>query len=56
MKIVLVIVTDHKEFRDYDREKTGNNMRSKVIVDARQMPELTELRRLGFVYGGIGYL
>lgn len=52
----LVIVTDHKEFREYDWKKIGNKMRSKVIVDGRQALEPAEVRRLGFVHRGIGYL
>lgn len=52
----LVIVTDHKEFREYDWQKIGNKMRSKVIVDGRQVLEPAEVKRLGFVYRGIGHL
>ena len=52
----LVIVTDHKEFREYDWRKIGNKMRSKVIVDGRQVLEPAEVKRLGFVYMGIGHL
>ena len=50
----LVIVTDHKEFREYDWQKIGNKMRSKVIVDGRQVLEPAKVKRLGFVYRGIG--
>jgi len=31
-------------------------MRSKVIVDGRHVLEPAEVKRLGFVYRGIGYL
>jgi len=51
----LVIVTDHKEFKEYDWQKIGNKMRSKVIVDGRQVIEPNKVRKLGFVYKGIGY-
>ena len=51
----LVIVTDHKEFREYDWQKIGNKMRSKVIVDGRQVVDPARVRNLGFVYKGIGY-
>lgn len=51
----LVIVTDHKEFKEYDWQKIGNKMRSKVIVDGRQIVEPEKARRLGFIYMGIGY-
>jgi len=52
----LVIVTDHKEFREYAWQKIGNKMRSKVIVDGRQVLEPAEVKRLGFVYRGIGHV
>lgn len=50
----LVIVTDHKEFREYEWQKIGNKMRSKLIVDGRQIAAPEEIRRLGFIYKGIG--
>jgi nucleotide sugar dehydrogenase len=52
----LVIVTDHKEFREYDWQKIGNKMRSKVIVDGREIVEPKKVRKFGFVYRGVGYL
>lgn len=51
----LVIVTDHKEFREHDWQKIGGEMRSKVIVDGRQIIEPEKAKRLGFIYKGIGY-
>lgn len=51
----LVIVTDHKEFREYDWQKIAGKMRSKIIVDGRQIIEPEKARRLGFVYRGIGH-
>ena len=50
----LVIITDHKEYREYDWVKIGRNMRKKVIVDGRQIVEPEKVRELGFVYKGIG--
>jgi UDP-N-acetyl-D-mannosaminuronic acid dehydrogenase len=52
----LVIVTDHKEFREYDWQKIGSKMRSKVIVDGRQTVDPEKARNLGFTYKGIGYI
>jgi UDP-N-acetyl-D-mannosaminuronic acid dehydrogenase len=52
----LVIVTDHKEFREYDWQKIGNKMRSKVIVDGRQVVVPDRIRKLGFIYQGIGHI
>jgi hypothetical protein len=33
----------------------GDEMRSKVIMDGRQVVEPEKTRELGFVYKGIGY-
>jgi len=52
----LVVVTDHKEFREYDWQKIGNKMRSKVIVDGRQIIVPDRIRKLGFIYEGIGHV
>jgi UDP-N-acetyl-D-mannosaminuronic acid dehydrogenase len=51
----LVIVTDHSEFREYDWQKIGSRMRSRVIVDGRQVVEPEGIREFGFTYKGIGY-
>jgi len=51
----LVIVTDHKEFKEYDWERIGSRMRSKVIVGGRQIVEPEKARKLGFIYRGIGH-
>jgi len=50
----VVIVTDHKEFREYDWQEIGGKMRSRVIVDGRQIVEPEKARKLGFTYKGIG--
>lgn len=50
----LVIVTDHKEFREYDWQDIGRAVRSKVLVDGRQIVEPEKARRLGFIYKGVG--
>jgi len=52
----LVIVTDHKKFKEYDWQKIGNKMRSKVIVDGRQVVGPGKARNLGFIYKGIGHV
>lgn len=51
----VVIVTDHKEFREYDWQKIGGKMGSKVIVDGRQVVDPARVRKVGFSYRGIGY-
>jgi nucleotide sugar dehydrogenase len=52
----LVIVTDHQEFREYSWKEIGNKMKSKVIVDGRQVVEPAKVRKLGFIYRGIGHI
>ena len=50
-----VILTDHQEFKEYDWQQIGSKIRSKIIVDGRQIVEPTKVRELGFIYKGIGY-
>jgi len=50
----VVVVTDHKEFREYDWQKIGAKMRSKAVIDGRQIIVPDRVRKLGFVYQGIG--
>jgi len=52
----LVIVTDHKEFREYDWQKIGSSMSTKAIIDGRQVVDPDKVRNLGFIYRGIGYV
>ena len=52
----LVIVTDHREFREHDWGEIATHMRSKVIIDGRQVVEPGHVRELGFVYKGIGVI
>jgi UDP-N-acetyl-D-mannosaminuronic acid dehydrogenase len=52
----IVIVTDHQEFRGYDWEKIGKELRNKVIVDGRQIVDPARVRGMGYIYRGIGHL
>lgn len=49
----LVIVTDHKEFREYDWQDIARKMRNKVIVEGRQVIVSEKAESLGFIYKGI---
>jgi len=49
-----VIVADHKEFYDLDWERIKSEMRTRVIVDGRQVVDPKKMKELGFVYRGIG--
>lgn len=52
----IVIVTNHQEFKGYDWNKIGKEIRNKVIVDGRQIVDPVRVRRIGYVYRGIGHL
>jgi UDP-N-acetyl-D-mannosaminuronic acid dehydrogenase len=51
----IIIASDHKEFRKYDWKKIGKEMRSKVLVDGRNVVEPNKIKSLGFIYKGIGH-
>jgi UDPglucose 6-dehydrogenase len=50
----IVIVTEWNEFKQLDMLKMKRLMRRPVIVDGRNLYDPAEMRRLGFVYRGIG--
>lgn len=52
---VLVIVTDHPEFKNLDLDKIGSLMRHKIIVDGRRVVEPHRAVEYGFKYYGVGY-
>ena len=49
-----VVVTEWPEIRDLDWGAAGARMRTRVVVDGRNLLDPDEMRRLGFVYEGIG--
>ena len=52
---VIVIVTDHPEFKNLDLDKLGGLMRHKIIVDGRRVLEPHIAIQKGFRYYGIGF-
>lgn len=50
----VVVVTEWNEFRRLDLAKLKRTMRRPVVVDGRNIYDPAEMRRLGFVYRGIG--
>jgi len=52
---MVVIVTDHPEYRDLDLERVGRVVRRRVIVDGRRVVDPYKAMSLGFKYYGIGY-
>jgi UDPglucose 6-dehydrogenase len=49
-----VVVTEWPELREVDWAEVGGRMRSKVLVDGRNMLDADEMRALGFEYEGVG--
>ena len=50
----LVVVTEWNEFRHLDLVRLKRAMRRPVVVDGRNIYDPAQMRRLGFVYRGIG--
>ena len=51
---VLVVATEWDELRWLDFAKVGDVMEKRAVLDARNLLEPAMLRRLGFVYQGVG--
>lgn len=52
---MIVVVTDHPEYRDLDLERIGVLMRRKIVVDGRRVFDPYRAISLGFRYYGVGY-
>jgi len=52
---MVVVVTDHPEFRGIDLERLWAAMRRRVLVDGRRVFDPYEAYRRGFRYYGIGF-
>ena len=52
----IILLANHDEFNLYDWQKIGGVMRNMVLVDSRQIVDPKEIRKIGFVYRGIGFL
>ena len=50
----LVIMTEWNEFRSLDLHRIKNTMKSAFILDTRNIINMPELSKLGFVYDNIG--
>ncbi|NJE05550.1 nucleotide sugar dehydrogenase [Thermococcus sp. M36] len=50
----IVITADHREFKELDLERLTREMRSKVIVDGRNVLKPEEAQKHGFVYLRVG--
>jgi UDPglucose 6-dehydrogenase len=50
----VVVLTEWDEFRWLEFEKVRDLMTSAVVIDARNLLDPAQLRRIGFEYTGIG--
>jgi len=53
-KDAVVLVTDHDIFKKVKLKDVRKRMRSRVIIDGRNFFNEKELKRLGFIYAGVG--
>lgn len=50
----LLLVTEWTEFREPDFERIGENLKRKIIFDGRNIWNPLTLKKMGFVYHGVG--
>lgn len=50
----LVIITEWDEFKNLDLPKVKSLLKHPVIIDGRNIYEPAEMKRLGFIYRGVG--
>ncbi|AHC16493.1 UDP-glucose dehydrogenase [Salinispira pacifica] len=50
----VMLLTEWNEFRSLDLEKIASTVRSKFILDARNLLDITEAQKWGFTYQGVG--
>lgn len=50
----LVLVTEWNEFRRLDLRKIHSLMKKPIVIDCRNIYEPSDMKRLGFVYAGVG--
>jgi len=50
----IVTVTKHKDYFDLDLNEIKEKMRTRIIVDGRNMFDKNKLENLGFIYKGVG--
>lgn len=50
----VIIATEWNEFKQIDKERLRSIMRTPVVIDGRNIYDPQEMRKLGFVYQGIG--
>jgi UDPglucose 6-dehydrogenase len=51
---ILIIVTEWNEFKKLDLEKIKKLMKNPVILDGRNIYNPQEVKKIGFIYQGVG--
>jgi UDPglucose 6-dehydrogenase len=51
---ILIVITEWNEFKKLNLEKINKLMRNPIILDGRNIYNPQEVKRLGFVYQGVG--
>ena len=52
----IIIMADHKEFFTYDWKKISGQVRTKTLVDAKQVLDPKTAKDAGFAYRGVGFI
>ena len=52
---VIIVASDHEEFKHIDWDDVGKRMRNKIVVDGRDALDSAELESHGFVFIAIGH-
>lgn len=50
----LILLTEWNEYRNLDLDRISKTMRTKVILDARNILDIDTCNELGFIYEGVG--
>ncbi len=50
----LIVATDHSQFKELDLKRIGRSMKSRVLIDGRNLYQPDDVARAGFSYAGIG--
>jgi nucleotide sugar dehydrogenase len=51
---VIIIATDHKEFKDLDLNNVLKEIENKVIIDGKNVLDPKKVKNMGFIYFGVG--
>jgi nucleotide sugar dehydrogenase len=52
----IILMADHKEFFAYDWKKIASEVRTKALVDGKQIVDPKSARDAGFAYRGVGFI